>query len=151
MKKTLLIILVTAVVVGGGAFYGGMKYQQSKNSLSRVSGQGFQNLTEEQRQQMLQGNAGAGVQSGRGNGANFLAGEVISKDEKSLTLKASDGGSKIIFFSASTKISKMIDGSADDLEIGKTITVNGQQNSDGSYTASTIQLTPRFASSTNSQ
>ena len=151
MKKTILIFLVLIVLIGVGSFYGGMKYQQSKSSLSRVSGQGFQNLTEEQHQQMLQGNAGAGIQRGRGNGANFLVGEVISKDEKSLTLKMSDGGSKIVFFSASTKISKMTDGSVNDVEVGKTITVNGQQNSDGSYTASTIQLSPRFASSTNSQ
>jgi len=149
MKKTILIFIVLIVLVGAGSFYGGMKYQQNKSSSSRISGQGFQNLTAEQRQQMLQGNAGAGVR--RGNGVNFLAGEVISKDDKSLTLKISDGGSKIVFFSASTKISKMADGSVNDLEIGKTITVNGQQNSDGSYTASTIQLSPRFASSTSSQ
>ena len=54
-----------------------------------------------------------------------------------------DGGSKIVFFSNSTEISKMTDGLIDDIEIGKQVMVGGDQNSDGSYTAETIQLSPR--------
>ncbi len=132
MKKTRLIIIIVAILVGGGAFYGGMKYEQSKSPISKFSSQ-------------FQKNAGGNSQrgAGMGNGANFLNGEVIAKDEQSLTLKMSDGGSKIIFFSDSTQISKTTDGSKDDIEIGKQIMVSGGQNSDGSYTAKTIQLSPR--------
>ncbi len=145
MKKIIPIFVALILVVGGGAFYGGMKYQQSKSSFGNLTRQNFQNLSEEQRQQLLQGNVGGsfGQGTGRGAGSNFLSGEVITKDEQSLTLKMQDGSSKIVFFSNSTQISKTTEGSVGDIEIGKQIMVTGQQNSDGSYTAKTIQLSPR--------
>jgi hypothetical protein len=136
--KKLLIIIIALAVIGGGAFYGGMKYGQSKSPAR----QNFQNLSQEQRQQLLQG----GTQ--RGAGAGFLTGEVIAKDEQSLTLKMSDGSSKIVFFSDSTQISKTTEGSISDIEIGKQIMVSGSQNSDGSYTAKTIQLSPLHSTPT---
>ena len=119
-----------------------MKYEQSKSQLSKSSPQNFQNLSPEQRQQLSQGRAGG--RTGGGTGANFLNGEVIAKDEQSLTLKMPDGGSKIVFFSDSTQISKTTEGLINDIDIGKQIMVSGDQNSDGSYTAKTIQLSPRY-------
>jgi len=144
MKKTIPIFVALILVIGGGAFYGGMKYQQSKGSFGNLTRQNFQNLSEEQRQQLLQGNIRRSFQRGIGGaGSNFLSGEVIAKDEQSLTLKIPDGGSKIVFFSTSTQISKMTDGSINDIEIGKQIMVSGSQNSDGSYTANTITIQER--------
>lgn len=137
MKKTLLIVLGVAIVVGAGAFYGGMKYGQSKISSNNFARQNSQNLTDEQRQQFSQENI-VGSPQGRA-GSNFLSGEVTAKDEQSLTLKTQDGSSKIIFFSDSTEISKTTEGSIDDIVIGEQIMVSGSQNSDGSYTAQTIQ------------
>jgi len=141
MAKKIILIIIALAIIGGGAFYGGMKYGQSKSP----SLKNLQNLSPEQRQQLLQGNIGGSLQkgTGRGVGANFLSGEVISKDEQSLTLKMSDGGSKIIFFSDSTQISKTTEGKIEDIEVGKQIMVSGNQNSDGSYTAKTIQLSSR--------
>ena len=135
MAKKIILIIIALAVIGGGAFYGGMKYGQSKNP----------RLSSEQRQQFLQGNIEGNLPRGteRGVGAGFLTGEVIAKDEQSLTLKMQDGSSKIVFFSDSTEISKTAEGSIGDVEIGKQIVVNGDQNSDGSYTAKTIQLSPR--------
>ncbi len=144
MKK-IIPIIIALIILGGGTFYGGIKYQQSKSSFGNFSRQNFQNLSEEQRQQLLQGNVGGsfGQGTGRGVGSNFLSGEVLAKDEKTLTLKMPDGGSKIVFFSGSTKILKTTDGLIDDIGIGKQIIISGEQNSDGSYTAKTIQLSPR--------
>jgi len=139
VKKIISIILAIIVVgiISGGAFYGGMKYGQSKSTFSLKA---FQNLSPEQRQQLFQGNMGGNLQGGsRATGANFLQGEVIDKDDKSVTIKLPDGSSKIVFFSDSTKISKTVDGTINDVEIGKQIMVNGKQNSDGSYTVQTIQ------------
>ncbi len=131
MQKTLPII-VAAVIICVGAFFGGMQYGQSKNSLPKDFGQNLQND-----QQLPQGNLGT---NGKGNGMNFLNGEVIAKDEQSLTVKTSDGSSKIVFFSDSIQVSKMTEGTMNDIEIGKQITISGKENSDGSYTAQTIQL-----------
>lgn len=138
MKKLLLIFITAILVAGVGSFYGGMKYGQSKNSAGNLSRQNFQNLSPEQRQQFSQTN-------GRGNGSNFLAGEVIAKDAQTLTLKMQDGSSKIVLFSDSTSVSKTVDGTVSDIEVGKQIMVSGQQNSDGSFTSKTIQLSPRMS------
>lgn len=151
MNKLIVIVIATAVVVGGGAFFGGMKYAESKNPRSRVSQadfQNLQNLSPEERQQGLQelnANAGAGFRGGsgggqRGIGGGFTAGEIIAKDDKSVTVKLQDGGSKIVFLSDSTEITKSAEGTLGDLEVGKNISVNGTANSDGSVTAQSIQL-----------
>src|SRR3989338_4027104 len=159
MNKLIAIVIAVAVVVGGGAFFGGMKYAESKSLRGRVSQadfQNLQNLSPEERQQLLQelgANAGAGFRGGAGGGqrggGGLTAGEIIAKDDKSITVKLSDGGSKIIFLSDSTTISKMTDGTKSDLEIGKQVTVNGSANSDGSVTAQNIQLRPVPQGSTN--
>jgi len=65
---------------------------------------------------------------------------VIAKDEQSLTLKMPDASSKIVFFSDSTATTKSAEGSLNNLEIGKTISINGTANQDGSITANSIQL-----------
>ncbi len=150
MNKLIPVVIAVAVVVGGGAFFGGMKYAESKSPASRFTQgnfQNLQNLSPEERQQRLQelgANAGGfrGGTGGQRNGGGFTAGEIISKDDKSVTVKLQDGGSKIIFFSDSTSISKMTDGTKADLEVGKTVTVNGTANSDGSITAQTVQIRP---------
>jgi len=151
MNKLIAIVIATAVVVGGGAFYGGMKYAQSKAPQGRLSQADFQNLqnfSPEERQQRLQelgANAGGfrGGQRG-GNAGGFTTGEIISKDDKSVTVKLRDGGSKIVFLSDSTEITKSAAGTLSDLEVGKNISVNGTTNSDGSITAQLIQLRPNL-------
>jgi hypothetical protein len=145
MKKILPIIIIV-VIVAAGAFFGGMKYGQGKSSnLSRGNFQDFANMSPEERQQRMQqtgANVG-GIRAGnRGNG--FATGEILSKDDKSITVKLSDGGSKIIFFSDTTEVGKFIDGTPTDLEVGKTVTVNGTTNQDGSITAQSIQMRPEI-------
>jgi len=138
MKKIIPIIIALVIIIGGGAFYGGMKYGQSKNSSNNFTNQNFQNLTPAQRQQFSQG-------ANRGNGSGSLTGEVISEDQQSLTVKMLDGSSKIVFFSDSTIVSKTAEGSTSDIKIGNQVMVSGQQNSDGSYTAKNIQIRPSLS------
>ncbi len=133
MKK-ILPIIIAVVVIGGGAFYGGMKYGQSQ--IPQRNGQ------------QLGAIGGARLRQGFG-GQGFVSGEIISKDDKSITVKLPDarlpdgqGSSKIVFYSGSTEISKSGSGTFNDLETGKTITVNGTTNSDGSITAQSIQIRP---------
>ena len=132
MKKIIPIIIILIIAIGGGAFYGGMKYTQSKTQ---------QRFT----QRFGQSGSATGTFGGNlGNrtGAGFATGEIISKDEKNVTIKLRDGGSKIIFYSDTTEVGKFVSGTPNDLEIGKTVIVNGKENQDGSITADSIQLRP---------
>lgn len=144
MRKVIITAVVVSVLVGGGAFFGGMKYAESKGprGFSQGNFQNLASLSPEERQQRIQEMGANGGFTGRGGnqGGGFIGGEIISKDEQSVTVKMPDGGSKIIFYSDSTKVSKSVDGTSEDLSIGKNISVTGTQNQDGSVTAQSIQL-----------
>jgi len=137
-KNIILAVVITAAVIGGGAFYGGMKYGESKNKSPFARGD-FQSL----------GGGGQNRQNGirtpgaSGQNGELAAGEVISKDDGSLTVKTAVG-SKIVFISGSTEISKSVSGSLDDLEIGQNLVISGTANSDGSITAKTVQIRPEM-------
>ena len=143
MKNTIIIFLVVAAIVGSVAFYGGMKYGQSSKSTD-------QNMVFSGQRQNFNGAAGTVTGATRRNGQGgvgmagngFLSGSIISKTDNSLTLSLQDGGSKIVFLPASAQISKFAAGSPGDLTVGANIMVNGATNTDGSLTASTIQLRP---------
>lgn len=160
MNKLILIIIAVAIVVGGGSFYGGMKYAESKGPRGGFSRADFQNLSPEERQQRFQelganvGGAfgedhegGSGFRGGRfgsgTDGSRPLTGEVISQSDDSLTIKLSDGSTKIVFVSNNTQITKSVEGALGDLVTGEQIFVGGTENPDGSYTAQTIQLRPQ--------
>ncbi len=84
MKKTIIIVIAVAIVVGAGAFWGGMKYGQGKS----LTPQSFQNLTQQQRQQLFANAGGARTGSRNGTGGGFSGGQIIAKDDKSITVKA---------------------------------------------------------------
>ncbi len=141
MNKLLLSILITAVVVGGGAFYGGMKYGQSKFSFP---GRGnFGDLSAEDMQARFQQRDGATNGSDTGAprmGGGMVLGEIISKDDKSITVSVKSGGSKIVFLSDSVLVNKSVAGSLGDLGVGDSVSVSGSANSDGSINAKSIQI-----------
>lgn len=142
MKNKMLVgFLIAVIIVGASSFYGGMLYGKSQ---SRA-----QNLAFGQRQGFGANGTGGLLRNGTGQarggnraGGGFVNGDIIAQDDKSITVKSLDGGSKIIFLSASTQISKFSAGSVSDLIVGQTVTANGLANSDGSFTAQMIQLRP---------
>lgn len=150
MKKQISIAVLCVLIAGGGGFYGGIKYEVSKVGTGQFLLAGLQNLSPAERQQRLQRfgtTQGSGFQGRMGGGSGgrggFITGEILSKDNTSITVKLNDGGSKIIFLSASTTISKSSKGSLSDLELGARVMANGVTNSDGSVTAQAIQLSPQ--------
>jgi hypothetical protein len=142
-KKIISIFIVALLIVGGGAFYGGMKYGQS-----RTPG-GFGNLSAAQREQFANNQGPRGTRVGAGGG--FVSGQILSKDDKSVTIKSQNGGSKIVFYSSATEIGKSVTGTATDLKVGDTVTTNGTTNSDGSITAQSIQIRPPVPSTSPAQ
>lgn len=128
MKNTNIIITVLLVaIVGGGAFFAGVKYQQGKQPTAR------------------QFNGAAGQRNVMGaNRIGFrpVSGEIISSDDKSITVKLNDGNSKIVFLAGNTNINKAAQATKSDLKVGEKVAVTGQENSDGSVIAQNIQLNP---------
>ena len=134
-----IIIPIIAVVLIGVSFYGGMLYGKSQQPV----GGSFANMTPEQRQARLaQGGfaGGVGVRGNRDGG--FTAGEILSKDDKSITVKLTDGGSKIVFLSPTTQVLKSTTGILNDLAVGTQVVASGNAGSDGSITATSIQIRP---------
>jgi len=125
-KLSIVIAIIVLIAVAGGSYY-----------LGTLSG------TDKKMEFPRQNGAPTNM-----NGTNKLgqnnanSGEIISRDEQSITIKLTNGGSKIIFLSDSTKVSQIADRTIDDLQIGDNVIIQGTTNSDGTVTASTIQEKP---------
>lgn len=138
--STLVIVAVVSLAIGFG---GGLKYQSSKKPE-------FVNQFGGSRGGFNQSRTQTGVRpSGSEQGAQMMrganrpvAGEIISADSKSLTVKQVDGSNKIILLSSTTQINKAQTAQITDLKVGEKVSVFGTSNSDGSVTAQNVQLNP---------
>ncbi|MFA6394142.1 MAG: hypothetical protein WCW25_04715 [Patescibacteria group bacterium] len=142
MGKTNLVIAlsVAIVIAGAGGFYGGMQYEASKSPLANFQ----KNGTGAMRFQGTGGQGGGqGAGGGRmaaGNSGGFVSGEILKKDDKTVTVKLPDGGSKTVYIADTTTVSKSVDGVKDDLTEGVNVMITGTANSDGSVLAEFIQI-----------
>lgn len=136
-SNILSIFIVVLLAVGGSMFLAGMKYQDSRGTSVAAASQAPGGA----RNGNMQGPPN--MQGGSGNmPGGFASGEVVSKDNKSITIKLQDGSSKTIYFSSSTTVSETTTGSTSDLKTGQTVVVIGSNSSNGSVTAQSIQIRP---------
>jgi hypothetical protein len=144
MKKY-LPLLAAVIVVGALSFYGGLRLADSKSAeANSMQGNSQRNMQAGQGQLGAR-TGGPGQMDGSTGVRNMLSGEIIGTDGKSITIKLPTGGSKIIFLSDSTKITKSVDASMADLLTGITVMTSGKTNTDGSITAKTIQINPNLS------
>jgi len=161
MKKQYLVTVIVAVVVAAGGFFGGMTFQKSSDSLKGLSGQALttkmQSLglgsTDTVRGGAFSTNGNFptnGTFPGGTNGARRFgggglnAGQIVSMDSTSITIKLTDGSTKVIYYSGTTAITKTATGTASDLAVGTEISATGTSNSDGSITAQDIRINPNI-------
>jgi hypothetical protein len=131
-SKTIFVTIAIAVLVGAGAFFAGMKYQQSKQPSFGRNG----NFT-------ANGQGANGQTRGGGRmGGGQVMGDILSADATSITVKLQDGSSKIVLFNDKTTVNKATEATTADLKTGEKVAVFGQTNTDGSVTATNIQLNP---------
>jgi hypothetical protein len=134
MKKHLPAFIIILVIVGAISFYMGTKTSANNSADSPQKAMWNQ-----------PGNANFRRPGNANTQGNFINGEILSKDNKSVTVKLRDGGSKIVFFSSATQIAKSVAGTPDDLAVGVNLMITGTDNPDGSVTAQMIQLRPAEA------
>ncbi len=150
-NKMITSAVVVLLVVAGAAFYGGMAYAKGGSRANGTYGAGAQARSG----QFGAGATGAGRTGtraggfgGAGTGGTF--GQVIAKDDKSITLKLATGGSKIVFITPTTPVSKDTTGSLADVAVGTQVTVAGSANADGSVSAQSIRIgTPMMRGTTS--
>ena len=151
MKTNQIISVIALVIIASlASFYTGIKYQQKKSpTLTNNQQPGFGNG-----QGLGQGagraNSDGSVAKNRGQTPGFrqTVGEITAIDDKSITVKLTDGSSKIILLSDSTTISQSTTAAKTDLKVGTKIMVNGDTNTDGSVTSRNIEINPAFATIT---
>jgi len=139
-NKMLAGFIIAVVAVGAGSFYGGTVYGMAYGKCKGVAQNETKNFQNFSGQGGQMGNGQGRVVGNRAANGSFVNGDVIAKDDKSITVKSMDGGSKIIFLSSTTQINKSVTGALSDLEIGKNVMVTGTTNPDGSLTAKSVEL-----------
>ena len=147
--------VIVGVIVLIVVFYGGVSYGKNQTP---AGNQGIQTFGQ---------NGMTGGQRGvRGGGGGFVNGQIIAKDANSITIELralgqndkggantggvnqpSTGGSKIVFYTNQTTISKTVSGSLADLTVGEQVNVTGTPNTDGSVNAQSVQIRPQTPSS----
>lgn len=155
MKRSSTIVLAVAVgvVALAAGLFVGMSYGKGHPSVETAM-KTVSNLTPEQMAQLGTsgggfpggGSPGGGFPGGATGGGNgnarggFTAGSIVSNDGSTITIKMNDGSTKFVLYSGSTTIQKSAEGTSADLVAGENVVVTGAANSDGSITATQIQL-----------
>ena len=133
MNTKLIGAIVGVIIIAGGAFYGGMVYAKSQTPARGAFATGGT---------FTRGTGAAGATGARGGGG-FTAGQIISNSGTSISIQQQNGSSsEIVLIGPSTQILKSAAGTANDLTQGTQVTVTGTSNSDGSLTATSIQIRP---------
>jgi hypothetical protein len=140
MHKQLIAGLLIGLIVGGaGSYVVATKFMRQ----SSRSGN-FANLSPEERQARSQqfGGTQGSSRAGMGRFGGAAQGEIIAKDDTSITVKLQDGGSRIVYLSASTTVARSTEGNLSDLTVGENVIVFGSAGSDGTVTAQSVQIRP---------
>ena len=136
-KNKKISFIVLGIIVLGGVFYGGMVYGKGQKSTGTTGTAAF---------------AGRGTRGGAGGlgAGGFTSGQIIAKDATSITVQLMTGGpagtasgSKIVFVDSNTKVTKQASGTLSDLAVGTNISITGTANTDGSVSATAVQIRPK--------
>ena len=139
-KKSTLVVwaIVIAIVAFGAGWY--IKGSSSSTSSATTSARSSFTGT-------FSGTVGA--RAGRTSGGGLVVGKIVSVDPTSISVALPNStsttattGSTVVLYSTGTNILKSVIGSAADLSVGESVTVQGTANSDGSMSATSIQIRP---------
>jgi len=124
-KATLAATAAACLIIGGIGGYSISKLTSPKSGFNR------------------QGGPMASGQKGQAQGGGRVMGEVQSITDGRITLKTQNNNSQIVITSSTTAYQKMATGSAGDVAVGSQVQITGTKNSDGSTTATSVQIVPQ--------
>jgi hypothetical protein len=143
MKKNILMIagvIVLVALAGAGGFWGGMAYQDNRDSQAQTR------FFEQRGGLPADGQIPEGMQlpedgqfQGGLRGMGGTMGEVKSIEGNVLTLSTAQNVTTVTL-SEDTKIVKSVEGTAGDLQAGVQVTVSGETDKDGNINASQITI-----------
>lgn len=135
MQKKIIVVVVI-VLLCGVSFFAGTKFGGKAGAGKMPS--------DWQGKGLSAGGPGAGGRLGGGASqkGGMVNGDILSRDDKSITVKMGESGSRVVYFASSTAVTKSAVGALTDLLVGKKVMVVGTANSDGSVTAKSIQMLP---------
>jgi hypothetical protein len=127
IKKYKVHIIWALIVVV--ALVGGVMYGKSTAGAGKSLAGSFSSSTR-------------GTYAGRGGAASggLVTGTVASITGSSMTVQLANGNSEVVLYSSSTPVTEPTTVSVSKLTVGAMVMVGGSSNSDGSLTATTIQI-----------
>lgn len=144
----LTAVLAAAVLVGAGIL-GGIEIQKhwgptsSSGSGARLGGGNAASL----RAAFQSRFGGAGFRGGGfGGSGGGASGTVTLVKGGDLYVTEASGNTVLVHTSAGSRVTKTVSGSVTSIHPGDTVSVNGTQAANGSWTASSISLTPSTSS-----
>jgi hypothetical protein len=142
----LTFVLAAALLVAAG-FYGGVLVQKHQGGSSNASASAFAS-----RFGAAGGATGAtgagGARFGGGGGGGGVAGTVKFVDGANVYVTDTNGNVVKVTTSASSQLSKTDPATLKDVAPGDVVIVRGTQNTNGSYTATSLVLSPASATAT---
>ncbi|OGY35209.1 MAG: hypothetical protein A3D99_00875 [Candidatus Andersenbacteria bacterium RIFCSPHIGHO2_12_FULL_45_11] len=131
-KATIAATAIICLLIGGAGGYFGrglMRQNRAFGPTGNFQGRSGQN-----------GQMPGGLPAGQAGGR--VIGQVQSIADGRLTVKTPNNSSKIVLVNSTTTYQKMTNGSSEDVTTGTQVLIMGQQNPDGSTTATSIQIIP---------
>ncbi len=128
-KKQMWVTIAVVIIAAAGGYFVGAAHGASASMGTKgayAAGNGGR----------TRGAAGMGANGG------FTTGQILSMDDKSLTIQMRNGNSQVVFYSPSVTVAKTVSGSIKDIVVGAQVMIAGTANTDGSLTAQSVQIRP---------
>lgn len=142
VNQNIIVACVISAALAGGVGYkvgtSNFAFGRFSNSNEKLGGRGGMMQVNSNIRGQNTNSAGQGTM-GRGGA---LTGEVSAKDGKTLTLKLTDGSSRIVILSDTTTYRAAVESSLDKVEVGTNVAAFGTISTDGSTVATSIEINP---------
>lgn len=133
-NKKHVMAVIAVIAVGLAAFFGGLTYGKGQVQASSQTSQAL-------RAGRTGGQGVGGGAAGFSRGSGSLRGSVLSLENGSMVVQLADSqGTKIVMLGKDTQILETKATTTDALTAGKSVTIMGTANTDGTFSATNVML-----------